>query len=314
MKYLKLFEDFESRVFNFTEDYKNNKPINHSAKPGERIIIEPDFSWINGDVYLTQENDVSYHGGLIDNIADNVEDYIKKKGGLYLTRSLLAASNWYGGVTTGKRPPLTRVYEVKIKKNSLFINSSPAAQDPNGLFDESNALKPMGIMGMSDNNFRHNQHKNQEGTTGSEGLIINSDAIESFRAIPFNELLRYFEKNPENFNSSLVNSLKSNLSGWYEIIKKSVANKYFSKEWGLFKKDFKLKAKERNLIFIDDGWDLVFYKDPITGKEVHDSEEFFQTYSKEIDDKINSLTNKEIIEIQSQDNRTKNGWLRYIEK
>jgi peptide subunit release factor RF-3 len=53
---------------------KNWKPILNEnndikqAKPGDIIQIDNDGLNINGEVYLTQGNDISYHGGFIPNL------------------------------------------------------------------------------------------------------------------------------------------------------------------------------------------------------------------------------------------------------
>ena len=169
MKHIKNFKLFESI----------------EAKPGETIEVQADLP-IRGEVYLT-DSDIAYHGGLIDNI----DDYLSKTG-LYLTKSKGGAVSW-----NLKGHLFTRLYEVKIKKGSKFINSSPAGKDvsTNRLNDEKEALLPLGIVGMTDNKFRSNI---DGGDVMTEGLILHKSAIESFRVVPFREILN--DKNLRNRN------------------------------------------------------------------------------------------------------------------
>jgi hypothetical protein len=175
MKHIKSFKLFESI----------------EAKPGETIEVQADLP-IRGEVYLT-DSDIAYHGGLIDNI----DDYLSKTA-LYLTKKKGAAVSW-----NKKGHLFTRLYEVKIKKGSKFINSSPAGHDAstNRLNDEKEALLPLGIVGMTDNKFRSNIEDN----VMSEALILDKSAIESFRVVPFREILN--DKNLRNRNVDTVSTL-----------------------------------------------------------------------------------------------------------
>ncbi len=286
MRHIKLFEEFQGEVIDLSNDYIKGNPITYKAKPGDRIKVEridPGFNgdipqlWLGGQVYLTEgDNDIAYHGGLIDQIADNIEDYIQKKGGLYLTRSLRGAWAWRGGVTTGGKPEITRVYEVKIKKGSLFLEDSPAAQDSDGgLRDERDLLTKIGIQGMADKNFRSNTHdRTNPGTTGSEGLILNSRSIASFRSIPFSELA----ENEDIKRSHLYDEFLR----WYEGMKEALA-------WNLHKQSEEYERFKR-----EGGYSGSDFADEDPWKD------FLPTISKEIEEKFESLTTKELIELQSQ--------------
>ena len=179
-----------NRVRNWKQFLNENNEIKE-AKPGEIIEVQAD-SPIKGEVYLT-DSDIAYHGGLIDNI----DDYLSKTA-LYLTKKKGAAVSWN---KTGLL--FTRLYEVKIKKGSKFINSSPAGHDAstNRLNDEKEALLPLGIVGMTDNEFR----SNIEGNVMSEALILDKSAIESFRVVPFREILN--DENLRNRNVDTVSTL-----------------------------------------------------------------------------------------------------------
>lgn len=178
MRYIKSFNESVNSTIDLTDQYESGS-INHKAKVGEVIEISPGGSWIKGEVFLTKGM-IGYHGGLINNI----DEYMNKTA-IYLTRSIKGATFW-----NLKKLPYTRVYEVKIKDGSKFIaGRGPAGLDSNGLNDEKKALLPMGIFGMVDNNFKNNTHFPNEGTTGSEGLVLDKSVIAEFRVIPFKELL-----------------------------------------------------------------------------------------------------------------------------
>jgi signal peptidase I len=241
------------RIRNWKQFLNENTDIKQ-AKPGDIIKINNDGLDINGEVYLTKGNNICYHGGFITNL----ESSINQKGGVYVTRSLIGA--WSFRL---KKKPLHRVYEIKIKSNSLFINSSPAAQDHDGLINEKEALKPLGIVGMSDENFRFNKHE-ETGAVGSEGLILDMSAVESFRTIPYSELL-------ENESLKSYSTYYKKMENWYKAIKDGVFNKYFANEY---------EEKYPN----DWGENLDNFKNSI---------------SKRIDDKINSLSDNELIELEN---------------
>ena len=184
-----------NRVKNWKQFLNESNEIKE-AKPGETIEVQADDNTIKGEVYLT-DSDIAYHGGLIDNI----DDYLSKTA-LYLTKKKGAAVSWN---KTGLL--FTRLYEVKIKKGSKFINSSPAGHDAstNRLNDEKEALLPLGIVGMADHKFRHNI---QSGGM-SEGLILDKSAIENFRVVPFREILN--DENLKNQNYIYQSEVTSNL-------------------------------------------------------------------------------------------------------
>jgi hypothetical protein len=202
MKYIKLFESFETKEIDLTNQYKSGN-ITHKAKVGEVITINTDTNWIHGEVFLTKDM-IGYHGGLINNI----DEYMNKTG-LYLTRSMMSAFFW-----NLKNLPYTRVYEVKIKDGSKFIGGiGPGGLDYNGLSDEKKALLPMGIVGMSDKNFKNNTHTGT-GTAGSEGLILDRSAIVEFRVIPFKEILQNEEVKKHHLYKNFVE--------WYHQLKEQI--------------------------------------------------------------------------------------------
>ena len=205
MKYIKLFENFETKEIDLTDQYKNGN-ITHKAEVGEVITINTDTNWIHGEVFLT-DNIIGYHGGLINNI----DEYMNKTA-LYLTRSIGAALTW------NKRDLVyTRVYEFKIKNGSKFIGGrGPAGLDYDGLNDEKKTLVPMGIVGMSDNNFKNNTHT-EYGTYGSEGLILDRSAIEEFRVVPFKELIQN-----EKVKKHLSEKNYKNFVNWYHQLKEQI--------------------------------------------------------------------------------------------
>ena len=272
------YDEQSKRKINLTSQYESGN-ITYKAKPGDVIAIDQSGSdWIYGEVYLTEGNDISYHGGFINDL----NQFMNKRKGLYLTRSLGGAWAWPG---VSMKQDYRRVYEVKIKSKSLFIQSSPAGKDSSsafGLQDEYNALTPMGIQGMSDKNFRNNTHEEDSGgTTGSEGLIFNVNAIESFRPIPFSELI-------------INNKLKSNypeafkkFSEWYDKIKKIVMQKYFSDEFKNNTTSFEEYQKNNpGASYVD------YIMAPDTKKE-----NFIKSISKQIEDKIDSLSDDELKKI-----------------
>lgn len=172
-----------NRVKNWKQFLNENNLIKE-AKPGEIIEVMAD-NLIKGEVYLT-DSDIAYHGGVIDNI----EDYLSKTA-LYLTKNKASAVRW-----NKKELVFTRLYEVKIKRGSKFINFTPAGGDAsdNRLNDEKEALLPLGIVGMADNNFRNNI----QGKVMSEAIILDKSAIENFRVVPFREILN--DVNLKNLN------------------------------------------------------------------------------------------------------------------
>ena len=205
MKYIKLFENFEPKEIDLTNQYKSGN-IKHKAEVGEVIKINTDTNWIRGEVFLT-DNIIGYHGGLINNI----DEYMNKTA-LYLTRSIGAALTW-----NKKNLAYTRVYEVKIKNGSKFIvGRGPAGLDYDGLDDEKKTLIPMGIVGMSDKNFKNNTH-NDYGTYGSEGLVLDRGAIEEFRVVPFKELIQN-----EKVKKHLSEKNYKNFVNWYEQLKTQI--------------------------------------------------------------------------------------------
>ena len=125
----------------------------------------------------------------------------------------------------------------------------------------------MGIQGMSDKNFRNNTHEEDSGgTTGSEGLIFNVNAIESFRPIPFSELI-------------INNKLKSNhpeafkkFAKWYESMKYYVGFNFFRNEY-----------IEK---YPDDSWG-------------ENEWNFYKSISKKIEDKIDELSDDVLKKIAS---------------
>ena len=174
MNYLKKFESFS---YNESDE----------VKPGE-ILDLPDIG-IKGEVFLTEEIETAYHGGIIDNIDTYLDKYA-----LYLTHKKRSAAAWNLGASR-RGWSFNRTYEVKIKKGSKFIECSPAGNDKAyGLNRIENVLVPLGIVGMVDRNFRNNiPTKPDCDHLGSmapmnEGLIFDKSSIESFRVIPFREI------------------------------------------------------------------------------------------------------------------------------
>jgi hypothetical protein len=214
MKHIKSFKLFES-------------------KPGETIEVQADIP-IKGEVYIT-DVDIAYHGGLIDNI----DDYLSKTA-LYITKSKGSAVSW-----NLKGHLFTRLYEVKIKKGSKFINSSPAGLDAstNRLNDEKEVLLPLGIVGMADNGFRHNI----EGNVMTEGLILHKSAIESFRVVPFREILNDKNLRNRNVDNPSIITLKSDNLVTIEKLYEAICVKVFRKEYTDITQKIKSGELERGL-------------------------------------------------------------------
>lgn len=269
-------EERSKRVIDLTGQYESGN-ITHNAKPGDVIRINPGYGWIYGEVYLTQGNDVGYHGGFIRDL----NDFMDKRKGLYLTKSLADAWAWPGVAMTQN---YRRVYEVKIKSGSLFIDSSPAGQDEGsarGLEDEHNTLTQMGIVGMADKNFRYGKHVEGVGTTGSEALILDVSAIESFRAVPFSELIRNDELKS---NKSMA---FEKFSKWYDKLKEKVMEKYFYNELQNAKTSRDEYQKNNpNKSYVD------FLMSTDTKLE-----NFKKSMSQQLEDIIDSLSDDEVIEI-----------------
>jgi len=172
MNYLKKFESFS---------YNESAEV----KPGEILDLSDIGINIKGEVYLTEEIEPAYHGGIIDNIDTYLDKYA-----LYLTHKKRSAAAWNLGASRSGWS-FTRTYEVKIKKGIKFIECSPAGIDASiGLNRIENALIPLGIVGMVDRNFRNNIPTAPHSNTGvmNEGLIFDKSSIESFRVIPFREI------------------------------------------------------------------------------------------------------------------------------
>ncbi len=266
--YHEKFEDIEKSTIDITNQCDSGE-ITHKAKPGEYISCNDNIS---GYVYLTTDNHKGYHGGLFDDVVDFIEN---KRGGLYLTKSIAGAWGWPG---VSKKPIIRRVYEVIIKKNSLFINRSPAAADQgsaSGLWDEKNVLLKLGIDGMADKNYRFGTHEKGEGTTGSEALVVNSNVIQNIRVVPFKELLGNEEiKSKYGFNK---------FEFWYENLRWRTIQKYFLDDYENFQK---IKLKEK-------GIDQPGYLDLLEANYI---DEYCQTNEK-VDEIIEKYSNKEIMNL-----------------
>ena len=207
-----------NRVKNWKQFLNESNEIKE-AKPGEIIEVQAD-NLIKGEIYLT-DSDIAYHGGLIDDI----DDYLSKTA-LYLTKNKASAVRW-----NKKDHVFTRLYEVRIKKGSKFINSSPAGGDEstNRLNDEKEALLPLGIVGMADHNFRNNIGNNM-----SEGLILDKSAIESFRVVPFREILNdenLKNQNVKNVSDSRLLTFENNTLVTIEKFYNSICVKVFRKKY-----------------------------------------------------------------------------------
>jgi hypothetical protein len=219
------------RVRNWKPILNENNDIKQ-ANPGETIEVQADVP-IKGEVYLT-DSDIAYHGGLIDNI----DDYLSKTG-LYLTKSKGSAVSW-----NKKGHLFTRLYEVKIKKGSKFINSSPAGHDAseNRLNDEKEALLPLGIVGMADNELRHNN----KGSVMSEGLILHKSAIESFRVVPFREILNDDNLRNRNVNNPSIITQIADTLVTIERLYMAICAKVFRKKYPDIIQKIKSGELERN--------------------------------------------------------------------
>ena len=207
------------RVRNWKPILNENEGVKQ-AKPGETIEVQAD-TLIVGEVYLT-DSDIAYHGGLIDDI----DDYLLKTA-LYLTKNKASAVRW-----NLKGRVFTRLYEVRIKKGSKFINSSPGGRDvsENRLNDEKEALLPLGIVGMTDKNFRNNI----DGNSMSEGLILDKSAIENFRVVPFREILNdenLKNQNVKNVSDSRLLTFENNTLVTIEKFYNSICAKVFRKKY-----------------------------------------------------------------------------------
>jgi hypothetical protein len=119
---------------------------------------------------------------------------------------------------------------------------------------------------MSDKNFRNNTHEEEGGTTGSEGLIFNVNAIESFRPIPFSELIRN-NKLKSNYPEAFKKFAK-----WYESMKYYVGFNFFRNEY-----------IEK---YPDDNWG-------------ENEWNFYKSISKKIEDKIDELSDDVLKKIAS---------------
>lgn len=260
-------EDIEKRTIDINKQCESGN-ITHKAKPGEYILCN---SSIYGDVYLTTDEHKGYHGGLFDDVVDFIEN---KRGGLYLTKSIAGAWGWPG---VSKKPIIRRVYEVIIKKNSLFINKSPGGTDQgsaSGLWDEKDVLLKLGIDGMADKNYRFSTHMEGEGATGSEALVVNSNAIQNIRVVPFKELLENEEiKSKRGFDK---------FEFWYKNLRLRTIQKYFLDEYENFQK---IKLKEKG---IDQPSYLDLLEDYI--------DEYCQNNEK-VDEIIEKYSNKEIMSL-----------------
>lgn len=199
MNYLKKFESFS---------YNESVEV----KPGE-ILNLPDIG-IKGEVFLTGEIEPAYHGGIIDDIDNYLENYA-----LYLTHRKQSAVTWDLGANR-RGWSFTRTYEVKIKKGIKFIECSPAGKDKGiGLNRIENVLVPLGVVGMVDRNFRNNiptkPYNDHLGDMApmNEGVIFDKSSIESFRVIPFREIF-----NDENLMKK--ESIKEMEKRYIEVCKK----------------------------------------------------------------------------------------------
>ena len=222
------------RVRNWKPILNENEGVKQ-AKPGETIEVQAD-TLIVGEVYLT-DSDIAYHGGLIDDI----DDYLLKTA-LYLTKNKASAVRW-----NLKGRVFTRLYEVRIKKGSKFINSSPGGRDvsENRLNDEKEALLPLGIVGMTDKNFRNNI----DGNSMSEGLILDKSAIENFRVVPFREILNdenLKNQNVKNVSDSRLLTFENNTLVTIEKFYNSICAKVFRKKYP----DITQKIKSGELVVV----------------------------------------------------------------
>ena len=270
-----------NRVRNWKQFLNENNEIKE-AKPGEIIEVQADNT-IKGEVYLT-DSDIAYHGGLIDNI----DDYLSKTA-LYLTKNKASAVRW-----NKKDYVFTRLYEVKIKKGSKFINSSPAGGDAseNRLNDEKEALLPLGIVGMTDKNFRNNI----EGDVMTEGLILDKSAIESFRVVPFREILNdenLKNQNVKNVSDSRLLTFENNKLVTIEEFYNSICAKVFRKKYPDITQ--KIKSGEGELV------DMIYQAVglyPLTDKDSHKIIIEYIRKNKniqsEIDNIVESMSNEEL--------------------
>jgi hypothetical protein len=269
------------RVRNWKPILNENNDIKQ-ANPGETIEVQADLL-IKGEVYLT-DSDIAYHSGIIDNI----DDYLSKTA-LYLTKKKGSAVSW-----NKKGFVFTRLYEVKIKKGSKFINSSPGGRDAseNRLNDEKEALLPFGIVGMADDEFRNNI----EGNAMSEGLILHKSAIESFRVVPFREIL-----NDENLRNQNVKNVSDSSLLTFELDTIVTIEKFYNSICAkVFKKKYpditqKIKSGEGELV---DMMYQTFGLYPLDDKNSHKIIIKYILKNKniqsEIDNIVESMSNEEL--------------------
>ncbi len=269
------------RVRNWKPILNENNDIKQ-AKPGETIEVQADLL-IKGEVYLT-DSDIAYHGGLIDNI----DDYLSKTA-LYLTKNKSSAVRW-----NKKGLVFTRLYEVRIKKGSKFINSSPAGGDAsdNRLNDEKEALLPLGIVGMADNDFRNNI----QGNAMSEAIILDKSAIENFRVVPFREILNdenLKNQNVKNVSDSRLLTFELNTLVTIEKFYNSICAKVFRKKYPDITQ--KIKSGEGELV---DNIYRTFGLYPLDDKALHSIIIKYiyknKNIQSEIDNIVESMSNDEL--------------------
>ena len=272
-----------NRVKNWKQFLNENNLIKE-AKPGEIIEVMAD-NLIKGEVYLT-DSDIAYHGGVIDNI----EDYLSKTA-LYLTKNKASAVRW-----NKKELVFTRLYEVKIKSGSKFINSSPAGGDAsdNRLNDEKEALLPLGIVGMADNDFRNNI----QGNAMSEAIILDKSAIENFRVVPFREILNdenLKNQNVKNVSDSRLLTFELNTLVTIEKFYNSICAKVFRKKYPDITQ--KIKSGEGELV---DNIYRTFGLYPLDDKALHSIIIKYiyknKNIQSEIDNIVESMSNDELRE------------------
>ena len=269
------------RVRNWKPILNENNDIKQ-AKPGETIEVQADLL-IKGEVYLT-DSDIAYHGGLIDNI----DDYLSKTA-LYLTKNKSSAVRW-----NKKGLVFTRLYEVRIKKGSKFINSSPAGGDAsdNRLNDEKEALLPLGIVGMADNDFRNNI----QGNAMSEAIILDKSAIENFRVVSFREILNdenLKNQNVKNVSDSRLLTFELNTLVTIEKFYNSICAKVFRKKYPDITQ--KIKSGEGELV---DNIYRTFGLYPLDDKALHSIIIKYiyknKNIQSEIDNIVESMSNDEL--------------------
>ena len=267
MNYLKKFESF---LYNESVEVKPGEILNLTNIGGTYLSIK-------AEVYLTEEVETAYHSGIIDDIDIYLENYA-----LYVTKDKRSASVWNLG-TSRRGYRFSRVYEVKIKKGSKFVAYSPAGLDNSiGLVELERSLIPLGIVGMTDDHFRNNN--THYGNTMDEGLIFDKSAIESFRVIPFREILD--DKNLKETNKKI------------QKLHSRVSLKIF-KENQEFYNDLKNKIESGKIRF--PMWDAMGLSLIKNGKIVDDAIEWYLQYDgkqlqSKIDNIIESMSNKDLNE------------------